>query len=145
MLDACMSRGSAITLVQALRQLILCAARWGSLPLWLGLCRSRITSRNRARKRLLQLEQKLQQHMDVEDRRVKELTEGILYDFLPAALNVILPHCEDPLQELDADRCRVSWGAGWELGKMHAWRPTGADRDDDGPPTCVASLPAGRR
>jgi hypothetical protein len=38
---------------------------------------------------------------------VKELTEGILYDFLPAALNVILPRCEDPLQELDADRCRV--------------------------------------
>jgi hypothetical protein len=46
--------------------------------------------------------------MDCEDRRVKELTESILYDFLPAALNVMLPLCEDPLQELDADRCRVS-------------------------------------
>jgi hypothetical protein len=45
--------------------------------------------------------------MDCEDRRVKELTESILYDFLPAALNVMLPMCEDPLQELDADRCRV--------------------------------------
>ncbi len=50
----------------------------------------------------------LQGALDTEDRRVKELTEGILYDFLPAALNVMLPRCEDPLQELDADRCRVS-------------------------------------
>lgn len=58
------------------------------------------------------MESKLSAHMDLEDRRVKELTEGILYDFLPAALNVMLPRCEDPLQELDADRCRVgSMGA----------------------------------
>lgn len=56
---------------------------------------------------MLQLEQKLQHHMDCEDRRVKELTEGVLYDFLPAALNVMLPNCEDPLMELDPDRCRV--------------------------------------
>ena len=45
--------------------------------------------------------------MDSEDKRVKGLTEAVLYDFLPGALNVMLPHCEDPLQELDADRCRV--------------------------------------
>ncbi|PNH00417.1 hypothetical protein TSOC_013761 [Tetrabaena socialis] len=43
-------------------------------------------------------------HLDTEDKRVKELTEGILYDFLPAALNVMLPRCEE---ELDADRCRA--------------------------------------
>lgn len=55
----------------------------------------------------VQLEAKLQRHMDCEDRRVKELTEGVLYDLLPAALDVMLPNCEDPLQELDADRCRV--------------------------------------
>ena len=43
---------------------------------------------------------------------MKELTESILYDFLPAALNVMLPipPCEDPLLELDADRCRVRAG-----------------------------------
>jgi hypothetical protein len=56
----------------------------------------------------MQLEAKLQRYMDSEDRRVKELTEGVLYELLPAALNVMLPHCEDPLQELDAERCRVS-------------------------------------
>ncbi|GLC37451.1 hypothetical protein PLESTB_001584400 [Pleodorina starrii] len=59
------------------------------------------------RSRLQKMEHKLSAHMDSEDRRVKELTEGILYDFLPAALNVMLPRCEDPLQELDADRCRA--------------------------------------
>jgi hypothetical protein len=46
--------------------------------------------------------------MDGEDRRVKELTEGVLYDFLPAALAVMLPPGEDPLAELDETRCRVS-------------------------------------
>jgi hypothetical protein len=56
----------------------------------------------------MQLEAKLQRYMDSEDRRVKELTEGVLYELLPAALNVMLPNCEDPLQELDAERCRVS-------------------------------------
>ncbi|KXZ46814.1 hypothetical protein GPECTOR_40g548 [Gonium pectorale] len=59
------------------------------------------------RSRLQKVETKLSQSLDSEDRRVKELTEGILYDFLPAALNVMLPRCEDPLQELDADRCRA--------------------------------------
>ncbi|GLI59507.1 hypothetical protein VaNZ11_001399 [Volvox africanus] len=59
------------------------------------------------RSRLQKMESRLTAHMDSEDRRVKELTEGILYDFLPAALNVMLPRCEDHLQELDADRCRA--------------------------------------
>lgn len=62
----------------------------------------------RQRKRLQQLESKLQLYMDHEDRRVKELTEGVLYELLPAVLNVMLPSCEDPLTELDPDRCRVS-------------------------------------
>ncbi|EFJ48899.1 hypothetical protein VOLCADRAFT_90642 [Volvox carteri f. nagariensis] len=53
------------------------------------------------------MESRLTAHMDSEDRRVKELTEGILYDFLPSALNVMLPRCEDHLQELDTDRCRA--------------------------------------
>lgn len=65
------------------------------------------TAAGRHRKRIMQLEAKLQHYMDCEDRRVKELTEGVLYEFLPAALNVMLPHCEDPLQELDTERCRV--------------------------------------
>jgi len=64
-------------------------------------------SNGRQRKRMLQLEAKLQVYMDSEDRRVKELTEGVLYELLPAALNVMLPSCEDPLTELDPERCRV--------------------------------------
>ena len=59
----------------------------------------------------MQPEQKLQHHMDSEDQRVKELTECVLYDFLPAALNVMLPRAEDSAAELDADKCRVSSGA----------------------------------
>lgn len=70
--------------------------------------RSRTDSRNRARKRLLQLEQKLQVHMDMEDRRVKELTEGVLYDFLPAALNVLPIEEAAEGREMDTGRCRVS-------------------------------------
>ena len=31
------------------------------------------------------------QHLEGEDRRVKRLTELVLYDFLPAALQVMLP------------------------------------------------------
>jgi hypothetical protein len=57
---------------------------------------------------MAQLEAKLQVFMDHEDQRVKELTEGVLYELLPAALNVMLPNCEDPLTELDPERCRVS-------------------------------------
>lgn len=53
------------------------------------------------------LEAKLQVFMDHEDARVKELTEGVLYELLPSALNVMLPNCEDPLTELDPERCRV--------------------------------------
>lgn len=68
----------------------------------------RSTSSARSKKQQSQLEAKLQWHMDREDQRVKELTEGVLYEFLPAALEAILPICEDPLQELNADRCRVS-------------------------------------
>lgn len=80
----------------------------------------------------MQLEAKLQQHMDCEDRRVKELTESILYDFLPAALNVMLPMCEDPLQELDADRCRVGHSVRWLMkhvlrGGAASFRPCDHD------------------
>jgi hypothetical protein len=65
------------------------------------------TPAGRHRKRMMQLEVKLQQYMDNEDCRVKELTEGVLYELLPAALNAILPQCEDPVLQLDAGRCRV--------------------------------------
>ncbi len=58
-------------------------------------------------KRALLLEERLQGHMDKEDQRVKQLTESLLYDFLPAALSAVLPPCEDPLQGLDAARCRA--------------------------------------
>lgn len=61
----------------------------------------------RQRKKMQHLEATLQSHMDCEDRRVKELTEGILYELLPACLQVMLPSCEDPLLELDTDKCRV--------------------------------------
>lgn len=46
------------------------------------------------------LEAKLQSQMDCEDRRVKELTEAVLYDLLPALLHAVLPDSsvEDPLQ-----------------------------------------------
>ena len=57
------------------------------------------------------MEAKIQHHMECEDRRVKELTEAILYDFLPLALNVIVPQCEDPLLELDAEKFRAVAGA----------------------------------
>jgi hypothetical protein len=50
-------------------------------------------------KRLAQLEAKLQQQMDAEDRRVKVLTEGILYDFLPAALAVMMPDQQQQQQQ----------------------------------------------
>lgn len=66
-----------------------------------------------------QLEARLQHHMDLEDQRVKDLTEGVLYDLLPAALDVMLPNCEDPMQELDADRCRVCTDV-WLLYICHA-------------------------
>lgn len=62
----------------------------------------------RQHKRTELLEAKLQVFMDHEDQRVKELTEGVLYELLPAALHVMLPSCEDPLTELDPERCRVS-------------------------------------
>lgn len=65
------------------------------------------TAAGRHKRHLQQLEAKLNRHMDCEDRRVKELTEGVLYDLLPAALDVMLPSSEDPLQELHAERCRV--------------------------------------
>ena len=66
------------------------------------------SARSRSRKQVVQPEQKLQHHMDSEDQRVKELTECVLYDFLPAALNVMLPRTDDTSAELDADTCRVS-------------------------------------
>lgn len=72
------------------------------------MCRGNGVTRPRQRKRSVQLDQKMQHQLDSEDKRVKELTEAVLYDFLPAALNVMLPAAEDPLQELDGDRCRVS-------------------------------------
>lgn len=52
-----------------------------------------------------------QQHLDGEDRRVRRLTESVLYDFLPAALQVMLPQVHGKAdgddKELDPDRCRV--------------------------------------
>lgn len=64
----------------------------------------------RHRARMLALEAQLQVSMDCEDRRVKELTEGVLYDFLPAALTVCLPASGggDAAAQLDPEACRVS-------------------------------------
>lgn len=65
------------------------------------------TVRHRGNKRQGQAQQETKSSIDGEDMRIKQLTEAVLYDFLPAALNVMLPHCTDLQQELDADRCRV--------------------------------------
>ena len=45
-----------------------------------------------------------------EDRRIKLLTESVLYDLLPAALQIMLPQTgeEAAQQEPDMDKCRVS-------------------------------------
>lgn len=60
------------------------------------------------------LENKLQQQLEREDVYVKKLTETILYQFLPAALNQMLPQCVDPCNqrwssemELCSEKCRV--------------------------------------
>lgn len=58
-------------------------------------------------KRVYQFPNSLQLHIDREDRRIKDLTEGILYEFLPAALNVMVPISDDVGSELKPDRCRV--------------------------------------
>ncbi len=47
----------------------------------------------------------LQLHIDREDRRIKELTEGVLYDFLPAALSIMVPEAT----ELKLECCQVWW------------------------------------
>lgn len=60
------------------------------------------------RKRTTQPEDKMQQHMEREDRRVEVLVEGILYHLLPACLDALLPNCEDPLTKMDPECCRVS-------------------------------------
>lgn len=67
-----------------------------------------VEGRGQQSKHMMQVEARLQVSMDNEDRRVKELTEGVLYELLPAALNVMLPNSEDPLTELNPERCRVS-------------------------------------
>lgn len=43
------------------------------------------------------------------EESTRALTERVLYEFLPSALNMMLPHCNDPLQELCPDKCRVGW------------------------------------
>ncbi len=55
------------------------------------------------------LQQKLQQHIDREDRRIKELTEAILYEFLPRALRAAAGG-DDLARDLTPDKCRVSLG-----------------------------------
>lgn len=70
------------------------------------------------------LQQKLQQHIDREDRRIKRLTEAILYEFLPDALRAVAagreegackPECcgeaAAAAQELSQERCRAVAGA----------------------------------
>lgn len=58
-------------------------------------------------KRVYQFPNSLQLHIDREDRRIKDLTEGILYDFLPSALNVMSPMSDDVGSEFQPERCRV--------------------------------------
>lgn len=63
----------------------------------------------RGRKGFGLIEAKLQHHIEHEDRRVKELTEAILYDFVPSAMDAMLVPTDDPASELHVDRCRVSF------------------------------------
>eukprot|EP00210_Caulerpa_lentillifera_P005795 g5541.t1 len=65
-----------------------------------------------------QLEQKVQQYMDAEDKRVSEVVEGILYDFLPAAFDAIIPSCIDPMTELNSDRCKLVASAALSVGAL---------------------------
>ncbi|GAX80648.1 hypothetical protein CEUSTIGMA_g8083.t1 [Chlamydomonas eustigma] len=54
-----------------------------------------------------------QKHIEQEERRVKDLTESVLYDFLPSAMQVMLPQGDinrSPT-ELDAQKCRAVAGA----------------------------------
>lgn len=55
------------------------------------------------------LQLKLQQHIDREDRRIKELTESILYEFVPAALRIAAPEAVNavPGVEMAPEQCRV--------------------------------------
>lgn len=62
------------------------------------------------------LQQKLQQHIDREDRRIKELTEAILYDFLPRALRAVAGGGGDYARELTPKKCRVR-----QLGGHGCW------------------------
>lgn len=62
-----------------------------------------------AKSGLQPLQQKLQHHIDREDRRIKELTEAILYDFLPRALRAAAGGDDIP-RELTPQKCRVSGG-----------------------------------
>ncbi len=61
----------------------------------------------RDRKGFQALEQRVKKQVELEDKRVKELTEAILYDFVPTAMDVLLPKTDDPASELHADRCQV--------------------------------------
>lgn len=54
------------------------------------------------------LEQQLQQHIDREDCRIKNLTEAVLYDFLPCAIRAASANTPEPISELTEDRCWVS-------------------------------------
>eukprot|EP00884_Botryococcus_braunii_P020575 jgi/Botrbrau1/7200/Bobra.0300s0026.1 len=76
------------------------------------------TARGRKGSGYALLEAKLQHHIEHEDRRVKELTEAILYDFLPSAMDVMLPATADPASELHMDRCRAVAGAALCIGSL---------------------------
>jgi len=64
------------------------------------------------------MEKKVQNHMDLEDKRVGDVAEGILYEFLPAAFDAIVPPCEDPRTELTHDRCKLVASAALSIGAL---------------------------
>ncbi len=61
----------------------------------------------------------LQLHIDREDRRIKELTEGILYDFLPAALSIMVPEAT----EVKLECCQVWWAESTPAVSMLTHQP----------------------
>lgn len=47
-------------------------------------------------------------HVDVENKRVKDVTDAILFDLLPAAIARVTQEIDDVPQELTWDLCQVS-------------------------------------
>lgn len=50
---------------------------------------------------------KVSSHVDVENRRLKEVTDAIMYELLPAAIATVTQEIDETPQELTRDLCQV--------------------------------------